>query len=252
LTFNAGKYMYYNDADCPSGPTIDHSKAVPGLRQDGDVVFVPGRDANGNNLLVKVLQQRDPQTGAVTQRSLEVYRQRDATNVDVTTVTLSPAAQVQTVSQTVQPGQITNPSTSPTASSTPDVATTTPTANVDPTKQPTIVFPDDYARENTSQATKSGIDQLHKDLTDTESVDDPLIPEASRFTDSFFSGTFDGIKGWSLPSHSSVCPTGTFAFNNTTYTMDAHCQLANNHFGALQAAMAVVWSLLALFIVLKA
>lgn len=116
----------------------------------------------------------------------------------------------------------------------------------------TITFPDDYARQGTLQSVDSGVSTLHKDLTDTSNVDDPTIPDQSRFAESFFSGTFDGLKGWSLPGHVSQCPTGSFVWNSTSYTIDAHCQLVNDHFNALQAAMAVVWSLLALFIVLKA
>lgn len=116
----------------------------------------------------------------------------------------------------------------------------------------TVTFPDDYARQSTLQSVDSGIATLHRDLTDSTNIDDPSIPEQSQFTDNFFADTFDGLKGWSLPGHSSQCPAGTFTWNSTSYTFDAHCQLVNNHFGALQASMAVVWTLLALFIVLKA
>lgn len=113
-------------------------------------------------------------------------------------------------------------------------------------------WPDDYARQATVASIDAGIAQLHQDLTRTEDKADPDIPESSRFTDAFFSGTFDALKGWQLPGHTSQCPVGSFSWNSTTYAIDAHCQLVNDHFNALQAAMTVVWSLLALFIVLRA
>lgn len=251
LKFSASKYMYYNDADCPSGPTIDHSKAVPGLRSDGDVAFVAGKDSQGNPVLAKVLNQRDPQTGAVTQRVLQYFRQSGA-NVETTTVTMNPQAVVQSVSTSTSPGQLTSPSTSPSASTTPDNATTTPQAQTDPTKQPILQFPDDYAREPTTQAIKSGVEQLHRDLTDTTTLDDPAIPGSQEFTDSFFKDAFTGLKGWQLPAHSSQCPTGALDLFGEHLVIDAHCTLISNHWSALQAAMAVVWTLMALFIVLRA
>lgn len=113
-------------------------------------------------------------------------------------------------------------------------------------------WPDDYSREGTLQAAKAGIDQLHKDLTDQQSTDDPSRPADSVFTDAYFNGTFDTLKTWSLPGHTSACPTGSFVWNSVTYTMDVHCQLFNDHMSTIQAAMAVVWSILALFIVMRA
>lgn len=252
LKFNASKYMYYNDADCPSGPTIDHSKAVPGLRSDGDVAFVPGRDSQGNPVLVKVLNQRDPSTGAVTQRVLEYYRQTGA-NVEKTTVAMNPQAVVQSVSTSTSPGQLTSPSTSPSASSTPDNATTTPQANTDPTKQPVVQFPDDYARENTAQRTATAVENLLKPET---APTDPSLPESSQFRDSFFKDTFSGLKQWRVPAHTSQCPTATFDYDlfgkHFHLVLDAHCTISEQIRSLLSAAMIVFWSITALFIILWA
>lgn len=247
LKFNARKYMYYDDADCPSGPSIDHSKAVPGLRANGEIAYVYGKDSFGRPVLLEVLRQGDG-----TQTVVRQYVQSGA-NVQTTTATVNATTgAIESVSTSTNPGQITAPATAPSDPATAANPTTTPTATTDTTKNPEIVFPDDYAREPTLQATKTAIDQIHTDLTEKESMDDPTIPGSSEFTDSFFSGTFDALKGWQLPGHSSQCPVGSFDWNGTTYSINAHCQLVADHFNALQAAMTVVWSLLALFIVLRA
>lgn len=65
-------------------------------------------------------------------------------------------------------------------------------------------------------------------------------------------GAFTGLKGWQLPAHASQCPTSSFAWNGNTYTFDAHCQLATDHFAAFRGVMTLVFSLSALFVVLKA
>lgn len=66
------------------------------------------------------------------------------------------------------------------------------------------------------------------------------------------SGAFTGLRGWQLPAHASQCPTSSFAWNGNTYTFDAHCQLANDHFAMFNGVMILVFSISALFIVLRA
>lgn len=239
-----GKFSF-NDADCPNGPSIDHSTAVPGLRRNGEVVFMYGSNVAGQPVLANVIINPDG-----TREVL--YHRQVLANVETTRINLSPAATITNVSTSVSPGQITSPASVPAqASSTPTVLDT-PIATTDATKNPVIQFPDDYARESTAASTKSGIDQLHRDLTDTTNQADPTLPTSQEFTDSFFKDTFNGLKGWQLPSHSSQCPTGTFNLFGQAFVMDSHCSLINGNWGALQAAMGVVWSLMALFIVLRA
>jgi hypothetical protein len=64
--------------------------------------------------------------------------------------------------------------------------------------------------------------------------------------------TFTGLLAWQLPAHTSTCPTPSLNLFGHGYTITAHCTLAQNTFGVLRAAMIVFFSIIALFIVLKA
>lgn len=119
-----------------------------------------------------------------------------------------------------------------------------------------VTFPSDYARANEAGTAAASItpklDKLHDDLTDPGTPNtDPTVPENGQYKD--FANTFSGLTGWSMPGHSSQCPTASFVSPwSTSYTFDAHCQLITDHWAVLQTAMTVVWTLAALFIVLKA
>jgi len=134
---SGSKYLYYDDADCPNGPTIDNSKLVPGLRRDGKTAFVSGVDANGRPHLVEVAIQDDG-----TQITVRDYTQvgtETAPAVQTQTATVNPSTgQVTGYQSTTNPGTITQPEVVPTTSPTTGTPTDTPTANVDPTKEATI------------------------------------------------------------------------------------------------------------------
>lgn len=66
------------------------------------------------------------------------------------------------------------------------------------------------------------------------------------------SGPFGTLLSWSMPAHVSTCPTGSFDWNSTTYTLDAHCQLVADHFGVIRTVLTAMFSVSALFIVLRA
>jgi len=66
------------------------------------------------------------------------------------------------------------------------------------------------------------------------------------------SSTFISLLGWRLPGHTSTCPTGSFNYIGRTFTFSAHCDLVNQNFGTFRAVMTAVFSLSALFIILKA
>lgn len=247
------RYMYYDDADCPNGPTVDNSKFVPGLRMEGKVVWMAGTDAYGQKVVWQVLV--DDSGGQVV---LEKWRQvetggnsaveKTSYNIDRTTGTVTTAGQVTAAGTISAPSASTVPTTTTTA----PTAADTPTVQMDATK-PLMQFPNDYARENTTQAIQGDTTAIKDALSNTlEAPADPTVPGQSDFDSKWFGTTFNSLQAWSLPAHSSVCPTSSFDWNGKAYTFNAHCVLVQDHFNALEAAMMVAWSVLALFIVMKA
>lgn len=115
-----------------------------------------------------------------------------------------------------------------------------------------VSFPSDYSRAGEAAAAAAPITNA---LTNTSTVTDPSIPVAADMP--VFGSTFDSLLGWQLPAHSSACPqpsmdlSGVLGAGNV-FTMTAHCTLFQDHAGAFNVAMTVVWSLLALFMVLAA
>lgn len=120
-----------------------------------------------------------------------------------------------------------------------------------------ITFPSDYARtgeaSNAADGIKTKLDTLHGDLSSTTNIGDPVEPTSGDMPG--WGSTFSGLLGWQLPAHGSSCPTPSLdlAFMGLgSHAMTMHCTLINNHFDALNAAMMVVWTVLALFVVLRA
>ena len=60
------------------------------------------------------------------------------------------------------------------------------------------------------------------------------------------------LKNFAVPSHQSVCPTGSFYWNSRTFVIDAQCSLIDNNRTLIEGFMLLVWSLTAVFIVLRA
>ncbi|KAF0162994.1 MAG: hypothetical protein FD157_3512 [Rhodocyclaceae bacterium] len=121
----------------------------------------------------------------------------------------------------------------------------------------TVQFPSDYARAGEASAAAQSINdalgpKLDKIVETGTDPTDPTLPQGSEFDQAFFQGTFTNLLGWQMPAHLSQCPTSSFNYNSQTYTVDAHCQLVTNHFSVLASVMSVVWTVLALFILLGA
>lgn len=123
----------------------------------------------------------------------------------------------------------------------------------------TVQFPGDYAKTGEAATAAAGLgtklDTLHGDLTTQTTVADP--PALTGVDMPGMGSTFDAIKGWTLPTHTSTCPQPQIDLSGVlgagrVFTLSTHCQLAQDHFPVLQAAMMVVWTIAAMFVVLKA
>lgn len=176
-----------------------------------------------------------------------------ATYTQTTVLTVNPSGVVTSAATTSQAQQMTqNPSTKTWTISAAPTSTYAPVA----TAGSSSTFPSDYARQGEAASAAASINatlgpKLDKLVETSAAPADLTVPDPSGYTG--FGTTFQSLLGWQLPGHTSQCPTA--AFNtpwNTSYTIDSHCQLITNHWSALQAAMAVVWTIVALFIVLRA
>lgn len=213
------------------------------------VVVTAGVDANGHSTL-GVQKQTKSQDGQTLIKSDNYVINKDTglvTSVASGTRTGSIAINADTSVPTVSTGSAVQAIPGVEAGAVPGTGTGTGTGTGEP-----IAFPSDYARAgeaaNAATQVKTSVDAITTKLTDTQTVDDPTIPDYPDV----WASTFDGITGWHLPSHTSECPTGSFVFNNQIFTIDAHCQLISNYFGALSAAMNVVWFVLAFAVVMGA
>lgn len=113
----------------------------------------------------------------------------------------------------------------------------------------------DCSTESTQLANKGLLQAIKDFFTGAATApDDPTARTGNDIKGVSLDGTgaFTGLKGWQLPAHASQCPTSSFAWNGNTYTFDAHCQLVTDHFAAFRGVMTLVFSLSALFVVLKA
>lgn len=65
-------------------------------------------------------------------------------------------------------------------------------------------------------------------------------------------GLMPDLKAFSIPAHTSTCPIPSFSAFGRSYMIDSHCALIDNSRSVIEAAMLLVWSIGAIFIVLRA
>lgn len=121
----------------------------------------------------------------------------------------------------------------------------------------TVTFPNDYARAGeaaqAAQSSNTKLDTLHNDLSVTTLVADPVAPVAGDMPT--WGDTFTNLLSWQLPPHAAVCPTPTLnltAIGMGTNQYTSHCALLNDHSAPVHGSMVAVFTILALFIVLRA
>lgn len=60
------------------------------------------------------------------------------------------------------------------------------------------------------------------------------------------------LKAFVVPAHAGTCPKPSFVAFDKTYTFESHCGLVESNRSIIEAAMLLVWSIGAVFIVLRA
>ncbi len=90
-----------------------------------------------------------------------------------------------------------------------------------------------------------------------DTQNEPAPVEPSLDTTPTGASMFSSIKDFvqiqpSNFSHVSQCPTSSFDWNGRTFVFNQHCALVTDHWAILSTAMLTAWTVLSLFVVLKA
>jgi hypothetical protein len=93
----------------------------------------------------------------------------------------------------------------------------------------------DWVKESTGQSQLSKLTTIANAFKSETGVIDPTVPGAEGFADAFFKETFGGLNAWTLPGHSSVCPTSSFSAFDHTFIFDSHCALIQGRASARQS-----------------
>lgn len=133
------------------------------------------------------------------------------------------------------PGQGSNPSTTPDA--------------------PADTKPGTIGGTNTGTVGDQKINiDVKLDLGDYPDIKQPTLeepPTAASILDPIFN-LFPNLKDYRVPDHASECPRPSFEMFGATFEIDAHCDLLEDQRETVGFIMTLVWSICALWIVLKA
>lgn len=133
------------------------------------------------------------------------------------------------------PGQGSNPSTTP--------------------DTPTDTKPGTIGGTNTGTVGDQNINvDVKLDLGDYPDIKQPTLeepPTAASILDPIFN-LFPNLRDYRVPDHTSECPRPSFEMFGATYEIGAHCDLLEDQRETVGFIMTLVWSICALWIVLKA
>lgn len=184
---------------------------------------------------------------------------------DPVTLISSPVTAPATVVETTT---ITNPDGTTTQKVVTQNSTITPTQTGNTVGNTTITYNTDNRQVTTNTNTSTGAvttEDTKKPValptTDTPKteVTDPRTPQPTLETpptgDEIIApiiGLMPDLKSYVVPSQAGQCPKPTISLFGKTFTVDAQCTIAENSRTTLMAIMAVVYAIVAVFIVLGA
>lgn len=230
-----------NDPDYQS--TIDGTEPQPQVQTGTIGTTTYGSDGNGNARTIQTVV--DPDTG-----DYKVIQTTDnpdgSTSSQITSTFDGTTGSFKSTSTQTQTGRVSIPTT--------DTVSTEPTTQTQPTDPvpQTQTYPTDYARQGEAGA---AADRVVTELQDIKADMDkaPILPsEPVPPAMPWFGDTFDSLLSWTLPAHSSTCPTWDFSVFGTDFSMNQHCQIIEEYRQDFSAASVLVFLLIALFIVLGA
>lgn len=217
-----------------------------------DTVVVAGKDSEGNAMQGKIIAL--PGGGSKVELKTQKVDAGGQTYVETQTFQTNSAGDVVAATKTATQTSLTYDSTTKIYT---ENANPSGSYNPTPATQQAIQFPSDYARQGEAASAAQSISntlgpKLDLLLAPSPAPADPELPPSSQFDDAFFNGTFTNLLGWSVPNHSSQCPTASMTFYGSTLVMDAHCAIIDQFAGVLAGIAAAMWTIAALLIVLGA
>lgn len=230
----------------------------------GDKVTFPVTTPDGKIKTIQVSISGDPYPTV----RLDEFVNLDPSTVVRTSSVFDELGILRESLQNQQPGQITEDDPYSVSSS----STTNPGTGTGTTFQ----FPTDYARVGEAAAAanvvKASVDSfkgefvlfrtsweafktlfqtLHEKITGTTEVQDP----AEQPIENGLKAATSGLTDWSMPAHSGACPTPSVSmefFGGRTFTMNSHCEIAEQNRDLIGSIMRIMFAVMAVFIVLGA
>lgn len=273
--------------ELPLDPNAEINKLLSAMFITSDTkgVQVFGKDSMGASTVYEISKRADNGSDIYILKPVTLPDQTQGTNY--TKISISPNSVVESVSNIQTSDKLivsTAPNPSPRAVSADVIeypyivkngATTPsydPLQGVVPSFTPVVssastttnpggsaTFPNDYARQGEAVTAANmlapKVDRIGDALSSTTIVADPVDLTSAEMPT--FGNTFDNLLSWQLPIHNSACPSLVFdlsmmssSWNN--FVMDSHCTLIQGKTGEFQLAMSIVWTLIAMMIILRA
>jgi hypothetical protein len=257
-----GRWMKIGDGSWQYSDTNGNWGSVSA---DGTKLTMNGDDVNGNPKSVLVTTYPDGSKNISTAASVPVTDTQGNPSFISSVVTTSVAPSGKVVASTVQSDPNLNPSnTSLAPGAGGNGQTVAQQSSTMPSGSPSgsttgtgSCASGDCATETTQQANKALLQQIHSDLTSTGTASGDPTPYSGSdiqkaLNDAF--GPLDDLRGWRIPPHQSVCPSGTFVFPYTgiEMTFDPGCDFASQNISLISFSFVIFWNLAAMFIVLRA
>lgn len=131
-----------------------------------------------------------------------------------------------------------------------------PGTNANPWQLPNVSSPSSSVSPgaNQSPSTNPASTQPQSNLGPDPGIGSPTLeqpPTAQQILAPIL-GMLPDLRTFSIGAHSGVCPKPSMELWEKTLVLDKHCQLIDDNRATLQAVMAAVWVMLALFTILAA